>query len=147
MLQLEIGAVLLNLRSGIVESEYHAYVKPTQRPILSDYCINLTGITQKFIDNQTTFLVARQQFINWLDQISKVKGLRFTKPNIRSTQYNCNTTFCSWTNWDLGHYFRLDCQRNALEWPAYLRAWIDARKTFEVSTFLKPLIGSLFWFC
>lgn len=136
---LEIGAVLFNLSSGIIESEYHAYVKPTKRPVLSDYCINLTGITQKFIDEQATFSVAHRKFIDWLDQIRKLKGLRFTAPNMRSIQSNTNTTFCSWTNWDLGHYFRLDCQRNALKWPAYLKAWIDARKIFEVSEFLQSI--------
>lgn len=124
--------MLLNLRNEKIESQYHTYIKPTQRPILSSYCINLTGINQNFINNQATFAVGYQQFMNWLEEIRDTKGLRFTTPNMRSTQLSANTTFCSWTNWDLSHYFSLDCQRNSLKWPTHLRAWIDARKIFEV---------------
>lgn len=129
----EIGAVLVNLKTGAVESEFHQYVRPTMNPVLSDYCINLTGITQQLIDQQSPFTIVYQKFFGWLDQISKQKQLHYATPSIRIAQFNCNTAFCSWTNWDLQHYFRLDCERNSLQWPAKLKAWMDARKIFEVS--------------
>lgn len=124
----------MNLKNGAIESEFHRYVRPTFNPVLSDYCINLTGISQTLIDRQSRFTFVYQAFIDWLNQIAQEKQLRYAKPNARIANYNCNTAFCSWTNWDLGHYFRLDCVRNSIQWPAMLRAWIDARKTFEVSS-------------
>lgn len=125
--------MLLNLQNGAIESQFHRYVRPTLNPILSDYCINLTGISQVLINRQSTFPLVYQAFIDWLDQIAQAKQLRYATPNFRIVNYMCNTTFCSWTNWDLGRFFRMDCERNSLQWPAELRAWIDARKIFEVS--------------
>jgi len=42
----EFPAVLLNTRSGEVEDEFHRYVQPQECPILSDFCKQLTGISQ-----------------------------------------------------------------------------------------------------
>lgn len=42
----EFPAVLLNLRSGEVEAEFHSYVQPQENPILSQFCTQLTGISQ-----------------------------------------------------------------------------------------------------
>lgn len=133
----EIGALLLNLNSGAIESEFHRYVKPAWNSNLSEYCINLTGISQQLINRQTTFTVVCQAFIDWLNQISKVKQLNYTSPDMQNTQYNnCNTTFCSWTNCNLKQYFRMDCERNTIEWPINLRAWINAQKIFQASFYL-----------
>lgn len=42
----EFPAVLLNTSTGEVESEFHSYVQPQERPTLSEFCTQLTGITQ-----------------------------------------------------------------------------------------------------
>jgi len=42
----EFPAVLLNTRSGEIEAEFHQYVQPQENPILSDFCKQLTGISQ-----------------------------------------------------------------------------------------------------
>lgn len=42
----EFPAVLLNTSTGEVESEFHTYVQPQEHPILSEFCTELTGITQ-----------------------------------------------------------------------------------------------------
>lgn len=127
----EFGAVLLNLGSGAIESEFHDYVRPTNNPILSQFCKNLTGINQAFIDRQQPFPVIYQKFNNWLIGLCAAKQLTFAKPHLR-TGNDANTTFCSWSNWDLGNYFRWDCARHNIPRPDYLRAWIDARKIFDV---------------
>lgn len=101
---------------------------------LSEYCLNLTGISQVLIDRQSKFPLVYQAFIDWLNQIGREKQLRYATPSNRIANAHCNTTFCSWTNWDLGRYFQMDCERNNLQWPPILRAWIDARKMFEVSS-------------
>lgn len=46
----EFPAVLLNTSTGEVESEFHTYVQPQEHPILSEFCTELTGITQVYID-------------------------------------------------------------------------------------------------
>ena len=42
----EFPAVLLNTNSGEIESEFHMYVQPQEDTKLSDFCKELTGITQ-----------------------------------------------------------------------------------------------------
>lgn len=48
---IEFPAVLINLETGKIEKEFHSYVQPTEIPILSDYCKNLTGIEQASVEN------------------------------------------------------------------------------------------------
>ncbi|XP_031627688.1 ERI1 exoribonuclease 2-like [Contarinia nasturtii] len=127
---IEFGAVLVNLRSGAVESEFHEYVRPTNQPILSAYCTNLTGITQALVNRQQPFPVVYRKFDNWLTGIRTAKQLRFATPSMRTGNHR-NTTFCSWTNWDLGNFFKWDCARHGIQRPDYLRAWIDGRKIFK----------------
>ncbi|KAF9264868.1 hypothetical protein L218DRAFT_958043 [Marasmius fiardii PR-910] len=38
------------VRQLVVQAEFHTFVKPSWRPVLSSFCTNLTGITQKEID-------------------------------------------------------------------------------------------------
>ena len=42
----EFPAVLLNTQSGDIEAEFHQYLQPQENPILSDFCKQLTGISQ-----------------------------------------------------------------------------------------------------
>lgn len=42
----EFPAVLLNTSTGDIESEFHTYVQPQEHPTLSEFCTELTGITQ-----------------------------------------------------------------------------------------------------
>lgn len=48
----EFPAVLLNTLTGVVESEFHYYVMPEEQPMLSDFCKQLTGITQVKLGHQ-----------------------------------------------------------------------------------------------
>ena len=47
---IEIGAVKLNSCGETLE-EFNCFVKPTINPILSDFCTELTSITQEDVDN------------------------------------------------------------------------------------------------
>lgn len=40
---IEFPAVLLNLRTGKIEDEFHQYVMPVENPTLSEFCTKLTG--------------------------------------------------------------------------------------------------------
>ena len=45
----EFPAVLLNTGTGAIDAEFHHYVQPQEHPYLSDFCRELTGITQVVI--------------------------------------------------------------------------------------------------
>lgn len=114
-----------------MESEFHEYVRPTINPNLSEYCIELTGIQQDLINRQDTFPAAFEKFKAWIIERKELHGLKFATPMVRNTDYGCNAAFCSWTNYDLNHFIRVDFKRHGINPPNEFRAWVDARKVFE----------------
>lgn len=132
----EIGAVLLNVNTGDVEDQFHHYVRPTKFPKLSRFCIDLTGITQTMVDNGEPFPSVFPKFQNWIEKVQSEKNLRFTTPTERrATPDGPNVSFCSWSNFDLEFFFKLECQRANINIPPHFKAWIDARKLYDVSWF------------
>ncbi|KAJ3615198.1 hypothetical protein NHX12_018766 [Muraenolepis orangiensis] len=49
MPDVEFPAVLLNTSTGAIDSEFHTYVQPQEHPVLSEFCTELTGITQPLV--------------------------------------------------------------------------------------------------
>lgn len=95
---IEIGAVCVNEQKEIV-SEFMAFVKPQLNPILSDFCISLTSITQKEVDAAETFPTVIAELQAWIASFDTAYFL------------------CSWGNYDKGQ-FRHDCLLHNLpvEW-------------------------------
>ncbi len=49
---IEFPVVLVNVKTKKVEDVFHHYVKPQVVPKLSDFCTELTGITQEKVDKE-----------------------------------------------------------------------------------------------
>jgi inhibitor of KinA sporulation pathway (predicted exonuclease) len=62
---IEIGAVLLDSENKTV-STFQTFVKPTVHPLLTDFCKELTTITQDQVDTAPSFNIAMTSFLNWL---------------------------------------------------------------------------------
>lgn len=133
----EFAAVLLNISNGALVDCFHHFVRPTRYPILSPYCINLTGITQAHIDLHEPFLNIYNKFLNWLRKLQLEMGLRFTSNDEINASDGPNATFCSWSNWDLEFFFPIECARYHITCPIKLKAWIDVSVLFEVSFCIK----------
>lgn len=138
----EIGAALVDFRNYAILSKFHEYVRPTLHPQLSHHCTKLTGITQSFIDGQDPFTIAYRKFINWLETIAKENDFVFITTKSNKDDFSCHvpnnhTTFFVWGRWNLNDLFRVECQRNSINPPEYLKHWIDARKHIAVSFILK----------
>lgn len=80
---IEIGAVKFNSRGEVVD-EFEQFVKPSDFPALSDFCKNLTSITQEQIDNAPYFEEAMQNFRSWIG-------------------FDEDFILCSWGDWDKYH--------------------------------------------
>lgn len=120
--------------TGHIEDQFHYYIRPTLFPELSTYCTNLTGITQIMVDHQESFPGIYFKFQSWIQKVQNEKGLRFAtihEPN--ATIHGPNATFCSWSNWDLEFFFKLECQRASINILPHFKVWIDARTMYEVS--------------
>jgi 3'-5' exoribonuclease 1 len=94
---IEIGAAKLTGSSAVVTDEFSAIVRPVENPILSDFCVKLTGIQQSDVDAAEPFPIVFADFMNWLG----------------STQ---DLALVSWGSWD-EKQLRSECARKGIEWP------------------------------
>uniref|UniRef100_A0A8D2Q9Q6 ERI1 exoribonuclease family member 2 n=1 Tax=Zonotrichia albicollis TaxID=44394 RepID=A0A8D2Q9Q6_ZONAL len=130
---LEFPAVLLNTSTGAIESEFHMYVQPQEHPILSEFCKELTGITQNQVDQGVPLNICLSQFMKWIQKIQKEKKIMFsTDSQSNSTSEAKACAFVTWTDWDLGVCLHYECRRKQLRKPDILNSWIDLKATYRV---------------
>lgn len=93
---IEIGAVLVDATSLQPLEEFQSFVRPVRHPVLTEFCSQLTSITQGQVDEAPEFpevLAAFRRFI---------EGRR--------------PLFCSWGDFDRRQLQR-DCQFHQVEYP------------------------------
>ncbi|NXK92427.1 ERI2 exoribonuclease, partial [Formicarius rufipectus] len=135
----EFPAVLLNTSTGEIESEFHTYVQPQEHPVLSEFCTELTGITQKQVDEGVPLNICLSRFMKWIQKIQNEKKIIFstdTQSNFTSEAKAC--TFVTWTDWDLGVCLQYECKRKQLRKPDILNSWIDLKATYKAYYNRKP---------
>lgn len=106
---IEIGAVCINEEKQLI-GEFSKFVKPSVHAILSDFCTELTSITQEQVDNARLFPVVLEEFQNWI--------LSFGDEYI----------LCSWGFYDRVQ-FKNDCELHGLD-PAWLEAHISLKHQY-----------------
>jgi len=105
---IEFPAVLLDLRTGREVRHFHAFVKPTERPVLSDFCSRLTGIDQATVDKAEPLDRVLVRFGAWLDEFA---GEDY------SLAADCQS--------DLRHFLLPECRRKKIRVRDAWRAWVD----------------------
>ena len=105
---IEFPAVLLDLQRGREVRHFHAFVKPTERPVLSDFCTRLTGIDQAKVDGAETLDRVLVKFCAWLDEFA---GEDY------SLAADCQS--------DLRHFLLAECRRKKIRVRDAWRAWVD----------------------
>ncbi|XP_017705561.1 PREDICTED: ERI1 exoribonuclease 2 [Rhinopithecus bieti] len=130
---IEFPAVLLNTSTGQIESEFQAYVQPQEHPILSEFCMELTGIKQAQVDEGVPLKICLSQFCKWIQKIQQQKNIIFaTGVSEPSTSEVKLCAFVTWSDWDLGVCLEYECKRKQLLKPVFLNSWIDLRATYKV---------------
>jgi inhibitor of KinA sporulation pathway (predicted exonuclease) len=107
---IEIGAVKVN-HKGEVLGEFQAFVKPVRNPILSDFCKELTTITQAEVDAAKSFRYVLPSFLNWCSEEQDAE--------LPMKDMFNNVWFCSWGYYDKSQ-FRKDC-----DFHSFVTDWID----------------------
>lgn len=131
---IEFPAVLINLESGQIEKEFHRYLRPVEITILSDYCKNLTGITQEIVDEGELFPEVMEDFRLWVKETIKEKNLVLPKTRKSNPEGNC--AFVTWGNWDFHIQLRNECNRKKVRRPSFFNQWIDLKEIYiELGTF------------
>jgi len=114
---IEIGAVMLASETGPVESEFKSFIRPTQEPLLSDFCKRLTGIEQQWIDGAETFPFVLTQFTAWAG--------------------SAPCLFCSWGDYDRKQ-FEVEFLRHKLQRPDLFSRHINLKKSFAELKGIRP---------
>ncbi len=105
---IEFPAVLLDTIRRREVRHFHAFVKPTERPVLSDFCTRLTGIDQAKVDGAETLDRVLVKFCAWLDEFA---GEDY------SLAADCQS--------DLRHFLLAECRRKKIRVRDAWRAWVD----------------------
>lgn len=84
---IEIGAVCMNDAQEII-GEFNRFIKPAQSDTLSDFCTELTSITQEMVENEPYFPEVIQEFQDWIQA------------------FGGNYLLCSWGNYDRTQFER-----------------------------------------
>lgn len=131
---IEFPAVLLDLETGKVEKEFHRYLRPIFVPLLSNYCINLTGITQDIVDEGELFPDVLKDFVKWMKET--IKEYKLVLPKMKKTNVDGNCALLTWGNWDFLIQLRNECSRKKVRRPPFFNQWIDLKEIYiEKGTF------------
>jgi 3'-5' exoribonuclease 1 len=68
---IEIGAVMVSTDSLAIVDEFQTFIKPLRHPILTEFCHQLTSITQSQVDTAPTFPDAIKAWQPWLSKFDK----------------------------------------------------------------------------
>ncbi|XP_049325297.1 ERI1 exoribonuclease 2 [Astyanax mexicanus] len=135
---IEFPAVLLNTSNGEIESEFHSYVQPQEHPVLSEFCTELTGITQKQVEVGLPLRICLSRFTRWLQTLQQEKGVVYVTDSKNTPSSGQLCTFITWSDWDLGVCLLYECKRKQIVKPEALSSWIDLRATYRTFYSRKP---------
>lgn len=96
-------------------AEFHKYVKPTINPILSNFCTELTGITQKTVDDADVFEKVYQQHYEWIQSHVPTKD---------------KLIFVTCGKWDLRDMLPLEVNRYNLKLHHRYKKYTDLKEDF-----------------
>lgn len=105
---IEVGAVCL--QDGVIIDEFARFVKPIEQPKLSDFCVELTTIQQKDVDDAEHFYSVFNELLDWIG----------SEP----------FTWCSWGAYDYSQ-FKIDCHRHGIEFPTSFEQHINIKQQFS----------------
>ena len=109
--------------------EWRSFVRPTVNPVLSEFCTQLTGITQAQVDSAASLPEVLAAHATWLE--TATSG---APPEA--------VLFVTCGNWDLGTCLPLELQNKRLVYPSpcYAR-WVNAKQEFAAEFSLKGRFG------
>lgn len=94
---IEIGAVAVDSATGAIDSEFQSFVRPVRNLKLTDFCRELTSISQEQVDEAEDYPTTIKAFRKWLSGFG---------------EYD----FCSWGYYDRSQ-FEQDCEYHSVPYP------------------------------
>ncbi|KAL1926193.1 hypothetical protein VTP01DRAFT_6058 [Rhizomucor pusillus] len=116
---IEFPVVLVDGKTFEIVDEFQSYVKPSINPTLSDFCKELTGISQEQVDNSPDFVEVLNKFQEFMGKYSLFREK--------------TAAFVTDGPFDIRDFITKQCEHSNLERrPAYFeRPWVNIRKLFK----------------
>ncbi|KAI4999901.1 hypothetical protein ZWY2020_004490 [Hordeum vulgare] len=120
---IEFPAVLVDGATGLIESAFRRYVRPRHRPVLTQFCRDLTGIRQEDVDGGVDLGEALWMHDAWLKAATAKAGNR-----------RCvRLAVVTWGDWDCRTMLEFECRFKGIEKPSYFDRWINLRIPFQAA--------------
>ena len=113
---IEFPAVIIDVKNKKMVKAFQTYVKPTEHPMLSEFCTELTGITQEQVDAGVSIETAVAMFHNFLES---------------NNLLNSEFTLMSCGDFD-GKALKREAEYKNFFVPSYLKEWINIKKAFPL---------------
>jgi len=129
---IEFPVLLFCLSTGKILSEFHSYCLPIEQSKLSPFCTELTGISQKMVEDGVPLSTCLVLFKQWLTEVCREYRISLNGENVANLNGNTNhATCCTWSDWDLKVCLEYECKRKQLRKPSCLNSWIDIRELYR----------------
>nr|QBK85899.1 MAG: exonuclease [Marseillevirus LCMAC101] len=113
---IEFPSVIVDVQSRKIISKFQRYVKPIHCPKLSNFCTELTGITQDMVDKGCTFQEAVKDYSKWLHE-NGLMGSNFII-------FTCG-------HWDLQSMYPRQCNISKMMLKNPFKRWINIKIPFK----------------
>ncbi|XP_075243035.1 3'-5' exoribonuclease 1-like [Convolutriloba macropyga] len=114
---IEFPIVLFDCADRKPLNVFHQYVRPKINPVLSDFCMQLTGITQSQVDQADNFVTVFEKAHEWMEK----QGL--FEPGVHFAVVTDGP-------WDIARFLVQQCMIDHICVPYWASRWINIRKTF-----------------
>lgn len=115
---IEFPVCKVSARTFEIEATFHKYVQPTKNKKLTNFCTELTGITQDKVDNKPVLEEVLILLHEWMEEE------KLHDENVRSIFVTCG-------DWDLKTALPNQCDYFGIEYKDYLKEWINIKQVFE----------------
>ncbi|KRT79455.1 hypothetical protein AMK59_7197 [Oryctes borbonicus] len=103
---------------------------PTEKPKLSIFCTELTGITQDKVDKGVPLQTSLMLFLKWIRDLTNNYDLTSESHCLDFKKKKC--ALVTWSDWDLGTCLQNECKRKRIPKPDIFNKWIDLRALYKV---------------
>eukprot|EP00466_Bigelowiella_natans_P019463 jgi/Bigna1/84546/fgenesh1_pg.153_\ len=124
------------LRGNMRRIPLQIFVKPRDKPHLSDFCTRLTGISQQQVDAGISLTAALHKIHGFLASHGLVEG-KYEDHCLKPGQYHSDTgswqykfAFLTDGPWDLWRFLNPECQRKHIRKAGYYDMWVNVRYLF-----------------
>ncbi|XP_046368295.2 3'-5' exoribonuclease 1-like isoform X1 [Haliotis rufescens] len=114
---IEFPAILVDVAEMTIADEFHSYCRPVLNPRLTDFCVQLTGITQTKVAAAPEFPQVLTSFSEWMQAHHLGDGHSFA--------------IVTDGPWDMSRFLHMQCQFSGLDFPRWARKWVNIRKVYS----------------